>query len=265
MKTIKLKLKESVKVALEFDNVLPELLYDKNIKQISDTIIYQGNQEKSLSELFEIDASGDAKNPDDCKIILDGDLHRIKYIGNNMTAGTIIANGDVDLHVAAMMSGGHIIVNGDAESYAGREMTGGLLEIRGNVKEFCGSSYVGEWRGMNGGTIIIEGNCGKQLADCMLSGNIYIKGNCDILAGVHMSGGYIEIEGDVADWPGGQMKKGIIVIKGKTGEILQGFEYQESIYHPLINGRYHVGEYDLYVGDSTVRGKGQLWIKRGIS
>ena len=262
MKIINLKLKESVKVALEFDNVLPELLYDKDIQQINDTIIYQGNKERFLSELFEINISGDAERADDCKIILDGDLHRIKYIGNNMAHGTIIANGDVDLHVAAMMSGGHIIVNGDAESYAGREMTGGLLEIKGNVKEYCGSSYIGEWRGMNGGTIIIGGNCGKQLADCMLSGNIYIKGNCDILAGIHMSGGYIEIDGDVTSWPGGQMKKGIIVIKGNVGEVLQGFDYQESICHPLINGKYHVGQYDLYIGDSTTRGKGQLWVKR---
>lgn len=262
MKTIELNMKENVNIPLEFDNVLPELLYDKNIPEIRDTIIYQGNRQKTLSEFFEVEVSGKTDNPQDCKIILNGDLHRIKYIGNNMSTGMLIANGDVDLHVGAGMSGGHIIVNGNAESYAGREMSGGILEINGCVKEFCGSSYVGEWRGMNGGTIKINGDCGKQLADCMLSGKIYVKGNCDILAGIHMSGGYIEIEGDVNSWPGGQMKKGIIVVKGHVGEILQGFEYQESIYHPVIDGKYHIGQYDLYIGDMTTRGKGQLWIKR---
>lgn len=262
MKTIKLLMKKYSRIPLEFDNVLPELLYDKTEKEITETIIYHGNRQEQLSDYFKIEVEGECDNPSDCKIIIDGDLHRTKYIGNCMTAGTIIINSDVEVHVGAQMSGGHIIVNGNAESYAGREMTGGLLEINGNVKEFCGASYMGEWRGMSGGKIIIRGNVGKQLAECMLNGEIYVEGNCDILAGIHMAGGYIQIDGDVTQWPGGQMKKGIIVINGHVGEILQGFKKEEIIQNPLINGKYHIGKYTLYIGDIGVKkGKGQLWIK----
>ncbi|OED30295.1 formylmethanofuran dehydrogenase subunit C [Methanosphaera sp. WGK6] len=261
MKTIKLLMKKFSTIPLEFDNVLPELLYNKNKEEIEQTIIFHGNKQEHLSTYFQVNLDGECSDAQDCEIIIDGDLHRVKYIGNLMSKGRIIVNSDVDLHVGAQMSGGHIIVNGDAESYAGREMTGGLLEIKGNVKEFCGSSYMGEWRGMSGGKIIIHGNVGKQLADCMMNGEIYVKGNCDILAGIHMVGGYIQIDGDVTQWPGGQMKKGTIVIKGNVGKILQGFVKEEKIQNPEINGKYHIGSYIHYTGDVGAKGKGHLWIK----
>lgn len=265
MKIITLSMKKNNKIPLEFDNVLPEKLYNKTKEEIEQTIIFHGNRQEQLIEYFNVNIQGICDNPSDCTIILDGDLHRVKYIGNLMSTGTIIANSDVDLHVGAQMSGGHIIVNGNAESYAGREMSGGLLEINGSVKEFCGSSYTGEWRGMSGGKIIIKGNAGKQVADCMIGGEIYIHGNCDILPGVHMAGGYIQIDGDVLQWPGGQMKKGIMVIRGRVGEILQGFKKEEKVQNPEINGKYHLGQYTLYMGDIGTKGKrnkGQLWIKK---
>ncbi len=261
MRTIRLSLKRQVKIPLEFDNVLPELLYDKSMDKLNDVIVYQGNRKKKLNEFFDVEVEGSADKPCDCKVIINGELGRIKYIGNEMSCGIIIANGDVDLHAGAMMSGGHLIINGNAESYLGREMTGGLIEVNGSVREFCGSSYVGEWRGMNGGTIIIEENAGKQLADCMLNGYIHIKGNCDILPGVHMAGGFIQIDGDVESWPGGQMKKGVIVVNGHIKDMLQGFKRKERVCNPLINNRYFFGRYDLYIGDIGANGKGQLWVK----
>lgn len=261
MRTIKLSMTNFSKIPLEFDNVLPELLYDKSLNQIKQTVIYRGNREEHLSDYFKISIDGKCTNASDCTIIMDGTLYRVKYIGNNMSAGTIIVNSDVDLHVGAFMSGGHIIVNGNAESYAGREMTGGMLEIKGNVKEFLGSSYAGEWRGMSGGKIIVYGNAGKQAGECMMGGKIHIKGNCDILSGIHMTGGLIRIDGDVANWSGGQMKKGVIIIEGKVNEVLQGFKKQEKIQNPLIDNEYYIGKYTLFTGDIGSKGKGQLWIK----
>ena len=261
MKTINLVMMKKNSIALEFDNILPELLFDKSITQIRDSIIYMGNKELPLSEYFEVEVVGDCQNSDDCVINIEGNLSRVKRIGYAMSSGKIIANSGVDFHVGAHMSGGTIIVRGDAESYAGREMIGGTIEIMGNVKEFCGSSYAGEWRGMSGGQIIIHGNAGKQLADYMLNGKIHVQGNCDILVGVHMSGGFIQIDGNVNQWIGGQMKKGTIVVNGKTGALLPGFTLQEIIHNPLINGQYFIGKYRLYSGDKGVKGKGQLWVR----
>lgn len=255
-------MKKRSSIALEFDNVLPELLFDKSQSEIQDVTIYRGNKEEALSEYFDVEIAGNSDRAEDCTIIIDGDLSRVKRIGFAMTCGKIIANSSVDFHVGACMSGGQIIVSGDAESYAGREMTGGTLEILGNVKEFCGSSYAGEWRGMSGGRIIVHGNAGKHLADYMIGGSIHIMGDCDILAGIHMSGGLIQIDGNVTQWLGGQMKKGVIVLNGKMNEVLPGFIFKEYVCHPLIGNKYHVGRYKLYSGDKTVRGRGQLWIKQ---
>lgn len=262
MKIIKLKMIKTSSIALEFDNVLPDLLYDKSIEEINHTIIFHGNREEKLCNYFKVSVEGKCESSNDCKIIIDGDLHRIKRIGYCMSSGTIIANGDVDFHVGALMSGGQIIVNGDAESYAGREMTGGLLEIKGNVKEFCGSSYAGDWRGMSGGKIIVHGNAGKQLGEYMMGGEIIVHGNCDILAGVHMAGGSISVDGKVNQWVGGQMKKGTIIIKGLLDEMLPTFSLQEIIHNPQINGKYHIGKYELYSGDNGVNGRGQVWLKK---
>ncbi len=261
MKTIELSMKKFSRIPLEFDNILPELLFDKTINEINDTIVYHGNRQEPLGDYFNIKVEGIASNSDDCRIILNGNLSRVKYIGNKMSAGEIIVNSDVDLHVAAEMSNGHIIVNGDAESYAAREMTGGLLEIHGDVKHFCASSYMGQWRGVSGGKIVIDGNVGRNLAESMVAGEIYIKGNCDILLGVHMSNGFIQIDGNVSKWPAGQMKSGTIVINGEVGEILEGFRKKEIVTHPYINGRYYIGRYSLYIGDIGANGKGEVWIK----
>ncbi|ABC56661.1 MULTISPECIES: formylmethanofuran dehydrogenase subunit C [Methanosphaera] len=261
MRTIKLFMKKFSKIPLEFDNILPEKLYDKTQKQVEETIIYRGNRKEPLNKYFKVTIDGTTTNPDECTIIMDGNMERVKYIGNLMSCGSIIVNSNVDLHVGAQMSGGYIRVNGNTESYAGREMTGGLLEIKGNTKEFLGSSYAGEWRGMSGGCIIVEGSAGRYAGDCMLNGQIIIKKNCDILVGNHMSGGYIEVDGNITRWPGGSMKKGVIVVGGCVDEVLQGFKKQEKIHNPLINNKYHIGTYTLYTGDNTTRGKGQLWIK----
>lgn len=262
LKTINLFMTKQSSIALEFDNILPELLYDKSPDEIGESIIYRGNQELPLSDYFEVEVTGKCDNADECIINITGNLYRVKRIGFAMSAGKIMANSDVDFHVGACMSGGHILVMGNAESYAGREMTGGTLEIMGDVKEFCGSSYAGEWRGMSGGKIIVHGNAGKQLADYMIGGTIHVKGDCDILSGVHMSGGFIQIDGNVNQWPAGQMKKGTVVINGKINEMLPGFFPEETVHNPLINGKYYVGKYRLYSGDRTVNGKGKLWVRQ---
>lgn len=262
MRTINLFMKQHTKIPLEFDNILPELLYDKTDDEIGNTLIYHGNRRENLSDYFNITTTGKASSGDECVIIINGNLDRVKYIGLRMSKGQIIANGDVDMHLGAQMQGGEIIVNGNAESYVGREMKGGNIIVNGDVKEFCGASYMGEWRGMNGGCILINGNAGRQLGECMSGGEIIVNGNCDMLPAIHMTGGYIQINGDITKWPAGQMKRGVIVVNGNVGEILEGFTKKEVIQNPQINGEYHIGKYALYMGDETVRGKAQLWIKQ---
>lgn len=261
MRIINLFMKKYSKIPLEFDEILPVNMHDKTKEQIEDLIVYRGNRKERLGDYFSITCDDEFSDVEDCTVIINGNLNRVKYIGLRLNAGKIIVNSDVDMHLGAEMTGGHIIVNGDAESYVGREMKGGLIEVHGSVKEFCGASYMGEWRGMTGGKIIIDKNAGRQLGECMSRGEIIVGGNCDMLAAVHMMGGYIQVNGNLARWPCGQMKKGTILVNGKCEELLEGFNKKEVVNNPEVNGRYLFGRYSLYIGDSSVKGKAQIWVR----
>ena len=219
-----------------------------------------GNSRFPITDFFDITVEGDAEGPNDVKMILNGDLNRVKYIGCKMSGGEIVCNGNVDLHVGAEMSGGSIYVHGNAAAHAGREMSGGYLEIDGDTKEFTGASYIGEWRGMTGGKIVVKGNAGKQCGECLTGGRIHVLGNCDILAGIHMTKGIIEIDGDVNRWPGGQMKNGNIVIHGFLGRLLEGFVLEGVVDDPEIDGEVFKGKYIQYKGDIGLNGKGALYL-----
>lgn len=260
LKTITLNQIKTSPISLEFDELIPDAVYNWEKADFEKYMVPIGNSTFPLTDYFEIEVEGAAENPAEVKMILNGDYGRVKYIGTKMSAGEIIVNGDADLHCGSEMKGGSILVNGDAESYAGREMEGGSLTIMGSTKEFCGSSYIGDWRGMNGGTITIHGNAGKQLGECLSGGEIYVKGTCDILAGIHMTKGYIQIDGDVTRWPGGQMKNGDIVINGTLGRLLEGFTQEDIVKDPDIEGKVLSGKYIKYVGDIALNGKGRLWL-----
>lgn len=260
MKTITFNQKKTSTISLEFDELIPDTIHTWDESDFKEYMVPIGNSRFPLSDYFDVKVEGEAESPDEVKMILNGDLSRVKYIGAAMSAGEIIANSNVDLHCGAEMSGGSIEVHGNAESYAGREMTGGSLTIDGDVKEFCGASYIGDWRGMTGGIITVKGNAGKQLGECLTGGTIHVMGNADILAGIHMSKGFLRIDGDVTRWPGGQMQNGDILINGKLDLFLEGFIFEEVAEDPEIAGQTFSGKYLKYTGDIARKGKGTLWL-----
>jgi len=260
LKTITFNQKKTSSIALELEELNPDEIYTWDKADFEKYEVPIGNSRFPLTNYFDVEVEGAAESPDEVKMIFNGDLSRLKYIGCGMSGGEIIANGNVDLHCGAQMSGGYIQVNGDTQAHAGREMTGGFLEIMGNTKEFVGASYIGDWRGMTGGKIVVHGNGGKQLGECLTGGEIHVKGNCDILAGIHMTKGLIQIDGDVNKWVGGQMKSGSIVIKGKLGDLLEGFVLDEVLNDPEIEGKTFSGKYIKYTGDIALNGKGSLYL-----
>jgi len=261
LKTITFTQKKASQISLEFDELIPDTIYNWEKADFDNYEVPMGNSRFPLTDYFDVEVEGSAETPDEVKMIFNGDMGRVKYIGCKMSAGDIVVNGDADLHCGAEMTGGSILVNGNAESYAGREMKGGSLTIMGNTREFCGCSYIGDWRGMSGGKITLHGNAGKQLGECLSGGEIYVKGDCDILAGIHMTKGFIQIDGDVTRWPGGQMKNGNILINGKLGRTLEGFEQEGIFSDPEIDGKMFSGKYIKFKGDIALNGKGGLWLK----
>ena len=261
MEIIRLKLKEEVMngVAIppiEVDSLTPDRLFGKNKEDIKAVKIWWGNREEDAGDLFDVSVEGVAENVEEVKIVMEGDLTRVKKIGEGMKAGEIEANGDVDMLCGAMMEGGRLVVKGNADCWAGREMKGGELVIEGNADANLCAMYRGEMTGMTGGKVIVEGDAGECTGQYMAGGEILIKGNADVLVGYAMSGGRIIIDGDAAI-PGADMIKGEIIVKGDV-EMPPSFKYvgTETI---------EAEEYDKYLGDFAMGEKkenGTLCIKK---
>ena len=128
---------------------------------------YEGNSQLTLADIFDVavDGSGDAAGT---KIVIDGDVPRVKRIGEAMTAGEIVVKGDVDMRCGARMSGGSITAEGNADSWVGREMTGGEILVKGNARLLPG---VINWSG----TGTIEGDTTLPGGE-MKSGTIFVNG-----------------------------------------------------------------------------------------
>ncbi len=261
MQTIRLKLKEGVmsgvaKIPVIVDSLTPDKLSGKSEAEIKAVKVWWGNREENTGDLFEVSVEGEAGSAEEVKVVMEGDLTRVKYIGAGMKTGEIVANGDVDMHCGALMEGGKITVKGNADCWAGREMRGGELIIEGDAGANLCAMYRGETTGMTGGKVIVHGNAGECAGQYMAGGEILIKGNADILAGLNMKGGKITIEGD-AIMPGADMTGGEILIKGKVEDMIPSFKFVETT---TIEGE----EYRKYTGDLAMtekRAKGVLYVK----
>ena len=131
----------------------PDIFAGKKKEEIEGLLVWQGPVQLPLSEFFDVDVSGIEAQPEETSILIEGDVSRVKRIGQGMKAGRIEIHGSAGMHLGAEMAGGSILVQGDAGSWAGMEMKGGLLHIPGNAGDHVGSAYRGSWRGMTGGEI----------------------------------------------------------------------------------------------------------------
>ncbi len=114
------------------------------------------------------------------------------------------------------------------------------IVVKGNLRKV---KMIG--KGMNGGTIKVEGDTGMYLGAEMIAGRIHVTGSVGAWAAAEMKGGNIQIEGDAGDclcagyrgtpegMQGGRvyvagnvgnemashMRKGFIAVKGNVGEL----------------------------------------------
>lgn len=96
---------------------------------------------------------------------------------------------------------------------------GDRLELRGTDARCDG---IGE--GMEGGTLVVEGDAGFYAARGMKAGALHIKGNAgDFLAAAHpgtrrgMSGGIARVDGNAGDRAGEFIRRGIVIVGGDAG------------------------------------------------
>lgn len=242
---------------MEADVISPDQFAGKTLADIKKLTVFHGNEEKSLGNFFEV--SGKSGEIADLKIIVEGNLSNVKRIGEKMTAGEIVVNGDVGMHVGNQMTGGKILVNGNADDWAGAMLNGGELEITGDSGHYVGAAYRGFWKGMQNGTIKVHGKIGNE-ALTWVNGSkpgkrfpTLICGSAGSFLGIHSHGGTIIVEGDCNRCAGADLVRGTIVVKGKVSRILPSYKKLGEVKEiELMNGEKITGKFTEYSGDHSV-------------
>jgi len=264
---ITLKIIKKPDTYLETEIITPDNFANKKLEEIKNLPIYLGNRKMKISDFFEVyDDIG--KTVSETTINIEGDLSRVQRIGEKMSAGEIIINGNVGMHLGNSMKGGKITVKGNADDWVGAMMEGGEIVIEGNAGNHCGSAYRGNWIGMTNGKIFVKGKVGVESGAWMRSSKTYNQypilkcGSADLYLGVHNHGGTIICEGDCEGRTGADMASGQIIIKGKIKQMLPSFKKVEKIKEVQTPIGTIKGDFIKYIGDFSISPKptGELYI-----
>jgi formylmethanofuran dehydrogenase subunit C len=257
--TIHLRPRYSFKVPVNAQCISPDVFASKTIEEIKMLKVWEGNKQRCLRELFEIEGEN-GKTPQEVSIQIIGDMGKIKRIGEGMTSGEVTIEGDVGMHLGEKMKGGNITVSGNAGSWLGAMMKGGSITVKGSAGDYVGAAYRGSTKGMRGGTITIHGNAGNEVGCYMRKGLIKIYGNTGQFAGMHMKNGTIFIQGDSEGRIGASMTGGKIVLMGFVESVLPTFTIDSTKKKADVDGDEARCPFYLFTGDIAERGNGKLYI-----
>jgi formylmethanofuran dehydrogenase subunit C len=212
---------------------------------------------------------GDAK-----QIRIEASCDRLDRIGQEMTGGEIVVDGDVGARAGRLMKGGRLTVRGSAGPWAASGMKGGAIEIFGDAGDRLGGPLAGEVAGMRGGTVLVHGRAGERAGDRLRRGTIVIEGGAGAYAGSRMIAGTLVILGRTGPLPGYLMKRGTIVLGDKSEEMSPTFI--DCGVHDLVALRLMAGFFGglstragklfrrplrRFAGDMAALGKGEIFIR----
>jgi formylmethanofuran dehydrogenase subunit C len=262
MAEINLQLKDKIGIMVEAEIIRPDMLAGKFRDEIEGMPVWQGPAQLPLQEFFDVDVRGNG-SPEETTIVIEGDVSRVKRIGQGMKTGKIEVHGTAGMHLGAEMAGGSILVLGDVGSWAGMEMKGGLLRIHGNAGDHVGSAYRGSWRGMTGGQIQIEGNARSQLGGGLVGGQIVVGGNVENFCGIRQNGGTILVKGSAVRGVGAEMSGGAVAVCKEIKQFSPGFMEVGREESPKLGDLQLEGRFVKFSGDFAVgkNPKGTLYLK----
>jgi len=223
METVTITMKNLPALYLEADTISPDAFAGKTAAQIAELPAFEGNVPTTLGAYFTVSGNAGATAAD-TKIVVKGDVKKVKYLGFKMSAGELVIEGSTDLYVGAWMTGGKILAKGDVAAFAALAMKGGELTIEGNAGNYLGAAYRGDWRGMSGGKIVVKGNAGSDIGMYMTGGEITVGGDVDVHALTHAEGGKLIVKGNAKSKLGGQMVDGTIIVFGSIEVMMPGFK-----------------------------------------
>jgi formylmethanofuran dehydrogenase subunit C len=268
-----LALKQPPIAPLEAECISPTGFWGKSTDEITRLPLLHGRECVELGEFFDVQGSSPADGSQAERVVVEGDLSRVKYLGFAMDRGTLSIRGSAGMHLGERIAGGAIEVEGNADDWVGAQMSGGMIRVRGDAGNLVGATLPGEKQGASGGCILIHGDAGGEVGASMSGGLIAVAGDCGRFAGVGMSGGILAVCGNAGRRAGAGMTDGVLVCAGDL-ELLPTFAYSCD-YRPIflrlvwerlrriglegwIQPRQVNGLYSRYLGDANDRGKGEI-------
>lgn len=260
-------LKRQPTVPLEAEVLTPDVLSGLSNSEIRSLTVYHGKRQLPLGEFFDVEG----EKSDD--LVIHGAMPKVRWVGRQMSKGTITIHGSIGMHLGASMTGGRIEVHGNAGDWIGAEMKNGLIHVHGNAGGQVGAAYRGAMQGMRNGIILIDGSAGLEVGMRMRRGTIVVGGPARDFTGLQMKGGTILLMSGAEIRTGAWMKRGTI-ISLKPLPMMPTFGYATRSNPTFINlyARHlapfgvHLpyleseGAYSLYRGDRAVPGKGEILV-----
>jgi len=242
--------------------ITPDVFYAKTPDEIRSFLVWEGNKQRRLDELFEIECEG-YDSREKTVIAIHGDVSRVARIGCGMSAGDILIVGDVGSHLGEGMKGGTIKVRGNVGGWAGSSMKGGSIEIEGDAGDYLAAPYRGSSEGMRGGRILIHGNVGNEVGAHMKRGLIKICENAAQFVGFRMRDGTVYVQKDCEGRAGACMTGGKIIIGQHVESMLPTFTMEGIREKVKVEETEAVdGPFYVFQGDSAENGEGKLYVSK---
>jgi formylmethanofuran dehydrogenase subunit C len=212
---------------------------------------------------------GDAK-----QVRIEASCDRLDRIGQEMTGGEIVVDGNAGARTGRFMKGGRLTVRGSAGPWTASGMKGGAIEIFGDTGDRLGGPAAGEVAGMRGGMVLVHGRAGERAGDRLRRGTIVIEGGAGAYAGSRMIAGTLVVLGRTGTLPGYLMKRGTIVMGDISEELSPTFI--DCGVHDLVALRLmadFLGGHSVragkllrrplrrFAGDMATLGKGEIFIR----
>jgi len=251
--------KRKFEVPVQAANISPDVFKGKTTAEIANLPVTEGNRNLKLGDLFEIQEDK-LETP---YITINGDVGKVKRIGQAMKTGEILVNGDCGMHTGEKMAGGKITINGNIGGWSGDDMRGGLIEVHGDAGDYLASPYRGTSTGMKGGLITVDGKVGSDVGCYLHGGVLKIKGGAGRFLGYHMSEGTILVDNQSDTRAGACMTGGKIVITGTIEEVMPTFTIDSIKPKVKIDDTQSVaGPFYVFLGDLSEHGTGKIFVNK---
>ena len=267
MRPLTFTLRQRPEQRLDLSPLVPHHLAGKTAAQIERIELQTTRMRVDVAEIFRV-RMGDAE-----QIRIEGASDRLDHVGQAMTGGELLVDGDVGVQAGRLMAGGRLTLRGNAGPWAASGMKGGVIEILGAADERLGGPLAGEIAGMRGGVVVVRGRAGERAGDRMRRGAIIIEGEAGAYTGSRMIAGTLVVGQKAGPLPGFLMKRGTIVLGAGCSAISPTFV--DCGQHDLLGMRLLAGFIEPYskraasllrrplqrfAGDMAVLGKGEIFI-----